>query len=619
MFLISRRFLAVLFLIIAASVSGLYFARPLLFSNPMAEGLAAYAKEDWDTAAEKAGIRLKAAFDDREALRLKARASVRQGNDEAARLLYTRLGGAEAMQAEDFFLFGTLIERSGDRHTALETWEAGFRADSNHPELLNEFVRLGMRNGQLIQATVFADRLVLRPGWEARGNLLRGRIAYELDDPETAVKYLTTGLDLDPTAKGASEPPGQYRKLLARALLRVERPQEAVEQLQKFNASRVDPEVSWLLSRAHLQAGALAEASLALESGGAYRDENPLAPEPAAWVGAARCGECHAKNYQSQQNSHHARTFLKGDALKNLPLPSGPLNDPAEAEVVHEFRRRDNKVELETSEKNKTIQAVADYVFGSGHLGFTMVGRDEKGRSREFRISHYSDGPLWDVTTGHPANPPELEGYLGRFLSADEVLRCISCHATAPRLARDGIGLVSADHAIGCERCHGPGGNHVKAVELKFADLSIAHPKVGSAAQVVALCGRCHSPSGKDLSRSDPLAVRFPATGLTWSRCYTESAGTFDCRSCHNPHTNAETAPAYYEAKCLGCHSAGGLDKPKQAETARASVCSVNPKEGCVGCHMPSVKTAIPHSRFTDHDIRIHARGEVTAKSGPAP
>ena len=139
-------------------------------------------------------------------------------------------------------------------------------------------------------------------------------------------------------------------------------------------------------------------------------------------------------------------------------------------------------------------------------------------------------------------------------------------------------------------------------------------PVTATGSQVVALCRQCHSPLGKELSRSDPLAVRFPGTNLTWSRCYSESGGALGCVTCHNPHRNAEKTAAYYEARCLSCHSNPTVPPshlPGTVDKARQIVCSVSPNGGCLPCHMPNVKTAIPHSSFTDHNIRIRSRSDT--------
>ena len=93
-----------------------------------------------------------------------------------------------------------------------------------------------------------------------------------LDRPEAA------SLDLDGRPV--------YRKLLARTLLQT-RPAERPQVLRKLLEEGADPEASWLLSRAALQEGAIAEASAALQAAGSYRADHPLESEPSPYVGEA--------------------------------------------------------------------------------------------------------------------------------------------------------------------------------------------------------------------------------------------------------------------------------------------------------------------------------------------
>jgi tetratricopeptide (TPR) repeat protein len=589
--------------------SALYLARARLFVGVVERGVAAYDRGDWSTAAALADERLKSAPHDRQALRLLARSAVRQGRDPQARALYARLGGASAMEAEDYYLFGTVIDRLGDPETARECWEHGLRAQPNHAEILFTLARLFERMSRFSAAAKLANHLATRAGWEARGNLLLGQIQYDQADPKGAAECWRQALKIDPTLRNAAGTPAQYQKLLAQALLQTGQIAEAVSRLQTILTAGPDTEASWLLSRAYLQTRSVSQAATALEESRGYRQEHPLAPEPAPYVGSARCASCHAAIYKAEQSSLHALTFQRGSDLGALPLPSQPIPDPVQPEVSHTIQRSDGHVELETHERGKIYHALVDYAFGSGDRGLTLVGHDDSGGERELRLSYYADGAAWDVTSGHLSERPTGMNTLGRRLSGDDVRSCLFCHTTAGFAAVDRTRPEAADRGIGCERCHGPGGNHLAAVALEFPDPAIARPGPHAGAPVVALCAQCHSPLVKAVLKNDPIAVRFPGTTLTWSQCYTESGGTFGCLTCHDPHRNAEKSPAFYEAKCLECHANRAAAPSQRAGPParhRTTVCPVNPKEGCVPCHMPTVKTAIPHSTFTDHHIRIH-------------
>jgi cytochrome c len=201
-------------------------------------------------------------------------------------------------------------------------------------------------------------------------------------------------------------------------------------------------------------------------------------------------------------------------------------------------------------------------------------------------------------------------------LSEEGFRACVDCHTTQFAASERVPGPEAADHGIGCERCHGPGDNHIRAVESGFPQLAIARPKLATPAQRVALCGQCHSADG-ETPPSDPRFVRFQATTLAYSRCVTESGGRLDFVACHNPHRNVETSPARYEARCLSCH--GGNKPPKEPTTAvRAAHCPVNAKANCLNCHMPKVENVLPFTSFTDHHIRVHRTESKVGSPGPA-
>ncbi len=252
-----------------------------------------------------------------------------------------------------------------------------------------------------------------------------------------------------------------------------------------------------------------------------------------------------------------------------------------------------------------------DYAFGSPDRYVSLVGRDDEGRPYVLRLSHYRTGQDagWVRTTGHTADAEGGQDILGKPLDIlDGIQKCLFCHSTNPRAVLDKAGPESHDRAIGCERCHGPGSLHEKAVAANFADLAIIRPSEATAEGRTRLCGQCHSYHQElPLPRTDPFWIRFQGTTLPWSRCYTESAGAFDCMTCHDPHHDADRSEARYNRRCLDCHAGGpkgassGTDRP-----GRGSACPVNPTNGCVGCHMPPFRSTALHATFTDHFIRVH-------------
>ncbi len=262
---------------------------------------------------------------------------------------------------------------------------------------------------------------------------------------------------------------------------------------------------------------------------------------------------------------------------------------------------------------------MVDYALGSGHHGVTMLARDPDGRHRSLRLSYYSGGDYWGLTNGFEAKPADPHGYIGAVLNEDSFRNCLNCHSTRFTAEGDRRGPEVADHGIGCERCHGPGDTHVRAVEASFPQPAIARPKLASPAQRLKLCAQCHSSDGV-IPPADPRFIRFQATTLPYSRCVSESGGKLDCVACHDPHRNVETNPTYYDARCLACHGDGSKPDPGvRVEAVAASRCKVNASTGCTTCHMPKVEKIMPFMSFTDHHIRVHRPSEPAEppRSGP--
>ncbi len=566
--------------------------------------------------------RLKSAPEDVPALQLLARASVRLGRDSVATALYQRLGSL-APTAEDLYLQGLVLSRSDKPRRAVATWEHARTLDPDHPETLLELTRAIAPAAASTTRSRSVPHWQLRHGWESRAEAMLGMIQLERNDPAGAAAYWLRALGRAEVVKDGVPRPIVPRKELAIAWLRAGRPGDARDQLRIVLAAKPDPEAYWLMSRAALQEGAWDEARSAFQKGSAYRDEHPEVFDPAPYVGSEPCAACHTAEFKSQQASRHARTFFRDAELGGLVLPASTVADRFDSRTTHAlYRTADGRLRQETRRDRQVFDAVVQYAFGSGDRGLTLVGRDGKGKAYELRLSEYPDGSAatWDLTSGHPRNPGRPEEFLGQPLTEDAVRLCLSCHVTEPKAVLDRSGPCALDRGIGCEKCHGPGGNHLRAVEAKLveSDPSIGRPSMVAGARLVHICAQCHTPSNHEVSRDDPTSARFQSTTLTWSRCFTESNDSLDCATCHNPHRDASTSIPHYEARCLSCHSSQGSG-PRSPQTGDSrprrhalipssarTICPVNPVQGCIGCHMPAVKDIVPHSSFTDHFIRVH-------------
>ena len=615
-----------------------------LSSDPFGTGRRAYDRGDWGAAARSAREVLKASQNDPAALRLLARSSVQLGRDDAAFEIYTRRLEAKSFQAEDYLLLGVALKRRGRNDGAMWAWNKALESESIPAQVLGDLAKFlyvdavetenpeNMRPHPLDAAARAAERLSRQPGWESRGDLLLGIVRGDSLDHDGAALAFRRLLDRDPKVAETHAEPVKLRKLFARAFLRVGRPALARPHLQSILARGPDAEASWLLSRVHLQQGAIDEAQRALAGAGSYRADNSLEDEPSPYVGEARCQECHAVIFQASLANRHTQTFHRGAQLGRLPRPDRPLGDPADPKVTHEIKEVDGALWEQTRVGDTVLRSLIEYAFGTSERYLTLVSRDARDQYRMARLSyhHTADGQGWDRTFLAVGDPTEPEDFLGEAIGVRaEVASCLDCHTTFPRAGRERIGPEAADRAIGCERCHGPGANHLASVAAGFSDLAIVNPASASPRAVTQKrCNKCHilDPRYRQGDREKPDWVRSQGAGWAWSRCNTESAGAFGCVTCHDPHKGLRsTTTAQYEAKCRACHSAttappnAGPGPVAQASIGpRPKVCSVDAAKGCVKCHMPGVRLNSSHREFTDHYIRIPRSSTTSRGSSPS-
>jgi len=266
---------------------------------------------------------------------------------------------------------------------------------------------------------------------------------------------------------------------------------------------------------------------------------------------------------------------------------------------------------LEFESGGEEVRGLVKFIMGSGRHAVTPVIDPEDGTGpRESRWTWYAPVHDWDITPGQPRVPASPLDLMGVAQSADMIRLCLGCHTTNPSEILEREGKTVADRGIGCERCHGPGGNHIEAIRAEIPDKAIGRFRrnsLGTRPQVMQACGECHGTMGRDLATgSDAAVVRFQAMTLSFSACFKQGQGMrngFDCLTCHSPHHDVATDAKHYDSKCVECHKSPGGDGA--ANEANVRICKIEPAGNCVSCHMPKIPSVQPHTRFTDHQIRI--------------
>jgi Flp pilus assembly protein TadD len=270
------------------------------------------------------------------------------------------------------------------------------------------------------------------------------------------------------------------------------------------------------------------------------------------------------------------------------------------------------------------------WVVGSAHHSRAyLVSVD--GKLFQAPACWYTKDAVWDLCPGYESNNDYFSREIGRT--------CVFCHNARMTLlpgARNAY-VTPIPHGIDCERCHGPGENHVAKwargeTPTGAGDPAIVNPRRLSAELRMQICFQCHLGDSKATERvarkettledwrpgrpitEAMLPYRFSETTphdyglsaqadrLLLSRCFRESGGRLECVTCHNPHVTVYRAdrPAdFFTAKCAGCHAGEACKAPPSARRA------TSPPDDCVACHM---RKAEPddhrYAVFTDHWIR---------------
>lgn len=347
----------------------------------------------------------------------------------------------------------------------------------------------------------------------------------------------------------------------------------------------------------------------------------PKPTEAATYVGRQVCKECHSENFDLHAHSGHASTITSASDPRIVEKFVGCEFDAGEPYGTFRYFLDDHGLKVRRTVGKTEETFPLQYALGSGEHGITLltlidplevsesaVSDSGAGVSEteqepvgiEHRVTWFSTTGGFGRTPGHedhvPRPGPEMFGETQR----GEVLQsCISCHSTTGTV----VGKTIVDHVpnVNCEKCHGPGSEHVR--EARASDspppFSIGQSDWTTESEL-RLCGSCHR-LPQDMTRrqlrdyATPL-VRFQPIGLLRSECYLQSEGELKCTTCHNPHmTIKKKSKAAYVQDCIDCHLEDSDDHVS---------CPVSPTQGCIECHMK----AIPGDQgvaFHDHWIRV--------------
>jgi predicted CXXCH cytochrome family protein len=287
------------------------------------------------------------------------------------------------------------------------------------------------------------------------------------------------------------------------------------------------------------------------------------------------------------------------------------------------------------------------WIMGSGNRTRTYLYQTEWGEMFMLPIGWYAEDQRWEMSPGfETGDNPGIHRQIPPM--------CMFCHNAFPEVPRGSDTHWSVEtfphdlpQGTGCQRCHGPGAEHVRSVlngrEIDEIRTAIVNPGRLPAAARDSVCFQCHMlPSatlagsrrfgssiysfrpGQDLSAymvhvdvveqgqqpQDRFEINHHGYRFSQSSCYQQSAGELACISCHDPHVKPDpmTFRTAVAEVCSGCHeNAVQVHAPETDLSADA----------CVTCHMPRRRTGdVIHVTMTDHRI---ARGPFDFDALVAP
>jgi Zn finger protein HypA/HybF involved in hydrogenase expression len=329
-------------------------------------------------------------------------------------------------------------------------------------------------------------------------------------------------------------------------------------------------------------------------------------PADTVFVGDQACGECHKKQFASHGQS--GMTMAMEPVVGSLVLNDNPKLSMHVGPYTYEIKRNGKQSSYSVTDGKDTISLPIVYAFGQGKMGQTYVF-ERDGKFYESLVSFYKESKSLDFTIGASrAVPASLSDAVGRLLSANEVASCFSCHSTGAVVGGSQLRLDKLTHGVRCEACHGPGGKHITAVKAgESPSKSIYNPGLlGGDELTQQFCASCHrsAEESRTLQGLHINNVRFQPYRIFQSKCYSDDR-KISCIACHNPHEPLREDPAYYDKRCLECHSL----RDKTAKAGVEKSCPVADKD-CTSCHMPKTEIPAAHFKFTDHYIRVVRPGE---------
>jgi predicted CXXCH cytochrome family protein len=349
-----------------------------------------------------------------------------------------------------------------------------------------------------------------------------------------------------------------------------------------------------------------------LEPAAAQGRRDTVAPH-ADYTGSGACKDCHADIYARWSKTRMANVVRNPREHPDAIIPDLAISNPLVTFSLDDIA----------------------FVYGSKwkQRYFKQVGNDYFPLPAQWDVTHkmwkpyfVKDGTDWWTKFYPPDNMQRPTGPL-----------CDGCHSVNYDIDTKKV----TEWNVGCERCHGPGGEHVK----RKGHGAIVNPARLNYVQANDVCIQCHSqgqplanpikgkyydwPVGFNVGQNKLSDVwkleehklgetsfthfadgtahknRMQGNDFATSLMYTRGV---TCFSCHDVHGTEHDAILWKPAKaiCLDCHGANSQNGPHAASIeAHTHHKPGSPGSECIACHMPKIAQTIGDVNVRSHTFHF--------------
>lgn len=396
------------------------------------------------------------------------------------------------------------------------------------------------------------------------------------------------------------------------------------------------------------------------------------------YVGTQQCATCHSSYANNLQTTLHSKIHLAPSATTMRPNWTGNVSMGASygnASIALVTGGPTGYQVTLTPITGSPVTYDIAYTYGFGWKQRYLVKIENSNYILpiQYNINAYNDNSSGTWATYNPGNwftsAGDLKPINNTFRTKSWDRNCSACHITGNKIAKTVVGndtsWVSSwangssdlNMTVGCESCHGPGGDHVNTMSAsdiygpqKMATTSIARQN--------EMCGQCHSRSASPqhtyeypynevadssyypgqvlanfYSPWQTLMNQVGGPGVwvdntasikhhqQWQdMSYSAHFSNATCFTCHDPHTNGVAAHQLKLANdnndiCLSCHSNfGSVGSPNAAAISAHTHHSYDPTNAngtggasrCSKCHMAKTATTARAYDIHSHTWKVY-------------